>query len=93
MAGLKAMLEISISKWLTDQVAPIESLFSNDVDDTYRDILERFLMHLVTQHGERGPDDEYGRNISAVELNTMIGSSAKMEIENDQSVTLIVRKA
>ncbi len=93
MAGLKAMLEIQISRWLEEELRPVEAHFTTDAKEAYQDLLERFLMYLVVRHGEYGPDGEYGRNVSRAELNTLIGADASLDIENDQSITLTVRKS
>ena len=92
LAGLRSMIETEVSRWLNGQLKEVEEHFPKDADDTYRDILERFLIYLVSEHGV--PDERNNKfyNVTAASMNHMIGSSAQLDIEDDNSVTLTVRK-
>ncbi len=89
--GLKAMFKLVLGSWLEHQLKPVEQHFGDDGDDTVKDLMERFLMYLVIQHGVKDPNGTIWYNVTQEQLNKVIDVDGKLSIDDDKSVTLSIK--
>lgn len=93
MTGLKAMFRHVLGNWLEFQLKPVEQHFSDDGADSVKDLMERFLMYLVLEHGVNDPlEQSIWYNVTTEQLNKVVDVDGKLSINDDQSVTLSIKQ-